>query len=449
MWPWKWRKVRTAQISKEDRDLFERYGEAVIGSVLANLTTPTAPELRSINAGSGKVKEARDWLTECRDAHEQREQRLEFVEWAILLFILLEIGLSILSLGHGRGHGIIRGTITGSIVPRAQAALLQQTNPAAVASSTSTAAQKPAPQPTEQQKLKERVDALESSLKELKEKSDDAAKERAYVEKIRSDTKEFYQQAFSSQTQILGITGVILTILVALAGWFGFSIFEQRIQNAVSKATTDLETKFDQKLAQEGANLEKSNAAHLKQLEGSLKERIRNLGKDLDLRGSFSYSFNQGLALAAHGNYPAAQLMFRKALEIYKFGKRRRTFDLPFGKNTMHDLLVNLEHLHGSNVAEEAEKEFAHEVYNDLEVELALAAPEFDWLGPHAHEELEYLRDSTETLGIRADDCCISGWRKPAHCSVRRVKPSIRQPRTLAYDRISIWFGDLGLAGRS
>lgn len=110
---WWWRKVRKAQISREDRDLFERYGEAVIGSILAGASCPTAPDLQPIIPGNiclpenpGKCQAGRDWLTECRDAHERREQRLEFVEWAILLFILLEIALSIASLGQSRNQGI-------------------------------------------------------------------------------------------------------------------------------------------------------------------------------------------------------------------------------------------------------------------------------------------------------------------------------------------------------
>src|SRR6266446_9941300 len=96
-----WRTVRKAQISKEDRDLFERYGEAVIGSVLAGGTCPSAPELQIFVPGNiclpsnpGKCTEARDWLTECRDAHERHEQRLETIEIGVVALISLEIALS-------------------------------------------------------------------------------------------------------------------------------------------------------------------------------------------------------------------------------------------------------------------------------------------------------------------------------------------------------------------
>ena len=103
IWPWNWRQVRKANISKEDRDLFERYGEAVIGSVLAGASCPTAPELNAIIPGNiclpenpGKCTAARDWLTECRDAHERREQRLETIEIGVVALITVEIALSII-----------------------------------------------------------------------------------------------------------------------------------------------------------------------------------------------------------------------------------------------------------------------------------------------------------------------------------------------------------------
>src|SRR5487761_581251 len=102
VWPWNWRKVRKAQISKQDRDLFERYGEAVIGSILVG-ETPLVKELQTIlphydtvvGPVQDKFAEARNWLTECRDSQHRREQRLETVEIGVVALITLEIILSL------------------------------------------------------------------------------------------------------------------------------------------------------------------------------------------------------------------------------------------------------------------------------------------------------------------------------------------------------------------
>ena len=74
---WRWRKVRLASIPVVERDLFERYGEAVIASVIAGGFTPAAIDLHPLYRDSIIQEHARDWLTECRDTHIRKEQRVE------------------------------------------------------------------------------------------------------------------------------------------------------------------------------------------------------------------------------------------------------------------------------------------------------------------------------------------------------------------------------------
>src|SRR6266852_3130255 len=77
---WWWREVREARISKSDRDVFERFGEAVIGNVLAGGLQPRTPELQKLYGDMGPtLKSAADWLTERGDSQEQREQRMDAV----------------------------------------------------------------------------------------------------------------------------------------------------------------------------------------------------------------------------------------------------------------------------------------------------------------------------------------------------------------------------------
>ena len=92
---WWWRRVRKAQIPPEVRDLFERHGENVIGMVLAGGFNPAAPDLQGIYRNETLKAFATQWLTERGDAHEQREQRLETLEWAIVVLIVMEILLSV------------------------------------------------------------------------------------------------------------------------------------------------------------------------------------------------------------------------------------------------------------------------------------------------------------------------------------------------------------------
>jgi hypothetical protein len=95
MW-WR-RKVRRADISQDDRDRFERYGETVVALLLASELTEHS-ETSTIVVGGFNLKKvivdvdaAAQWLSERADLHERREQRLETVEWAVLIFVAVGV----------------------------------------------------------------------------------------------------------------------------------------------------------------------------------------------------------------------------------------------------------------------------------------------------------------------------------------------------------------------
>lgn len=88
---WWWRKVRRANIGPVDRDTFERFGEPVIATVLASGLNPRPEELQQVYNNPSKLKAAESWLTEQADLREQHEQRLETLEWAILIFVILGV----------------------------------------------------------------------------------------------------------------------------------------------------------------------------------------------------------------------------------------------------------------------------------------------------------------------------------------------------------------------
>src|SRR5260370_42287852 len=103
---WWWRKVRRAHISKDDRDRFERYGENVVALLLAS-ELAEHPETGTgffIKSGSFSriyetvivnVNAAAAWLTERADLHERREDRLEHLELAVLIFVGIGVAVYI------------------------------------------------------------------------------------------------------------------------------------------------------------------------------------------------------------------------------------------------------------------------------------------------------------------------------------------------------------------
>lgn len=96
---WWWRKVRKAHIPREVRDIFERFGDMVIISVITSGMGQRIDELEAIyNNKNGLREHATAWLTERGDLRERHEQRLETVEWAILLFVIVGVAVDLLLL---------------------------------------------------------------------------------------------------------------------------------------------------------------------------------------------------------------------------------------------------------------------------------------------------------------------------------------------------------------
>lgn len=69
----------------------ERYGETVIALMITSGYGPRSEVLRGIYYDPIKLKNAEGWLTERSDSNERREERLETLEWAILLFVFLGV----------------------------------------------------------------------------------------------------------------------------------------------------------------------------------------------------------------------------------------------------------------------------------------------------------------------------------------------------------------------
>jgi uncharacterized membrane protein (DUF106 family) len=237
------------------------------------------------------------------------------------------------------------------------------------AAASLTGAQKSAlPQPTEQQKLKERVDALESQLKEAQAKADRAAMEKDYIERIQKEVNAYYEKAFNTQLATVTIIGLI----VGLIGKFGV---DHIVQSKLTKASTTLRDGFRKELTDELQKLRDSNAAQINQLED-----------DLMLRSEYGFQVLQALTQATAHEYAAALDCRRDALRAYKRSKPRQLFSKEFGPNTLHQIFFTIEEANPANFREVAKEELANELYDGLEEELAQAALQLEWLAPLVRE---------------------------------------------------------------
>jgi Helix-turn-helix domain of resolvase len=94
---WGWTKVREANIPDNIREEFELLGEDVIAMAVAGAVTTNI----SLNVVYQNHDKAVAWLREQRDRHTYREDRLEAVEWAILIAVIVSVVVDIALLYRG------------------------------------------------------------------------------------------------------------------------------------------------------------------------------------------------------------------------------------------------------------------------------------------------------------------------------------------------------------
>jgi hypothetical protein len=104
----RWKDVRWADIPDDDRDLCEKYGEAALQLLLSGAVGANTPaELVEIhnNPDKTRVNHIIAWLREQADRKEHREDRLEAIEWGIIVLIVLELFVAVYGIWLGSKEG--------------------------------------------------------------------------------------------------------------------------------------------------------------------------------------------------------------------------------------------------------------------------------------------------------------------------------------------------------
>lgn len=251
-----------------------------------------------------------------------------------------------------------------------------------VVSRLNTKAQSPPAKSPVAKTTSERVDSLETRSKELESAIDRAALKNDYIQQIQKQYETYYEKAFSTQLQILTILGIILSVLLFLAGRFGLSIFDRQIQLQLKSATDSLRSEFGNRLDEQLKSLSEMNAARLKELENGLVGRISILDEDLQLRSDFQFQFTVGIAAHVDKEYQSAVSRLRNALSLYVKGKDRRVIPLSAGVTAVRMLLWSLNEQGEPEFDARLKKELENEIYQSLDEELTRVASDIPELLP-------------------------------------------------------------------
>src|SRR6266568_3041934 len=126
------------------------------------------------------------------------------------------------------------------------------------------------PAPNSQAQLEDRVKELETRLSAAEQKAASAAMEKDYITRIQKQYEAYYEKAFNTQVTIVSTLALFITIVLAIAAKFGFDTFDRRIDTALTEASAQLRTEFNQQLRTELDALRASNAERISGLEAAL-----------------------------------------------------------------------------------------------------------------------------------------------------------------------------------
>ena len=94
---WRWQTIRPANLPQELRDRFELYGETLMSiAIESGDATRIGAELARL--GQANRDQIVAWLRERRDMEARHSDRLELVEWGLLVFVVLGVALDLVRL---------------------------------------------------------------------------------------------------------------------------------------------------------------------------------------------------------------------------------------------------------------------------------------------------------------------------------------------------------------
>ena len=230
-------------------------------------------------------------------------------------------------------------------------------------------------------KLEERADAAEKAAAA-------AAIDKDYIARTQKFYESYYEKILNTQMWTLGIVGLILTTVFFLVARFSLNMIDERTKLVTAEATVQMRNEYARAIAKEIQKLWDSNSADNKKLKDALTTQIQELQQHLRERSEFQMQFVQALAEAADGRPADSAVALRNALQAYKSGKARNSFETRVGATTVRALFESLQKTHGELAPEKAREELADPLYNGLEEELALAALQSPWLAPLINERI-------------------------------------------------------------
>jgi BMFP domain-containing protein YqiC len=248
--------------------------------------------------------------------------------------------------------------------------------------------QNPSPVSGTQKEQQDRLAQLESRVKALEDREQQAVgfHDTDYVLKLEKLYESYYERAFQAQKDTVWAVGLIFTFILAVAGFFSFTVFERKVEFAVADAARQLRAEFDSRMRQELLDLDRAIQDKLGQALQGQKESVDALIREVKQRISYDLQFSQGLTFGMAKKHEAGRRHYSLAIDRYLENKAGMV-PKDYCATALANLFREIYFMHeDAGFVKAAKEELTKERYKGLGEELALAAVKLTRLGPILRE---------------------------------------------------------------
>lgn len=242
--------------------------------------------------------------------------------------------------------------------------------------SVSSAGVQPPTQPgsaTSNAELTDRVKSLELQLKILDGKY-------AQAVALQAEYRGFYEKAFNTQTFMIWAIGILLTAMLAVAGFVGLKGFERQTEAVIKSVVTQFRVSIEEKLRAERQSLAEKNQKQVSDAIDRLAKQFQATVAEIKLGNEATHLFESGNTFAALKQYEDAVSYFRRYLQRYTGQADVKVIPKQLCVDAINNLFLALQVQDPDKFREAAKKELSTKLYGQLREEVILAAYGFEEL---------------------------------------------------------------------
>ena len=226
---------------------------------------------------------------------------------------------------------------------------------------------------TTRAELTDRMKSLELRVQTLEQEHADATT-------LQTEYRAFYEKAFNTQINMVWAIGILITVMLAVAGRLGFGAFEKHTEAVIKIADTEFRAFVEKRISAEAQALAEKSQKQVSNAIERLTEEFRAKVTAIELKSEATHLVETGATYMSLKQYDDAVGRFREYVQLYASQGGLTVISKQDCLSVIRNLFIGLHDKDPDRFLEVAEKESSGSLYEQLREEVILAANESEVL---------------------------------------------------------------------